>query len=363
MEFTMQPNQSLTVKQSVLESLNAGLHQAFSADARVILLGEDILDPYGGAFKVTSGLSTAYPDRVWSTPISEAGVIGIAAGMAMRGLFPVVEIMFGDFLTLAADQIINHIVKFPWMYSGGKAPAEQVIAPLVIRTPMGGRRGYGPTHSQTLEKMFLGVPGLRVVAPTNLTDSAQNSPGGLLAQAILRDHEPVLFVENKLLYLLPVQIPDNLTDWEVVTFLPVDHPGYPTYTITLRGAPPAQVSLTAYGYMAELARQAAYRLAIEFEIFTELVIPTQLAPFQMAPLFDSLRRTGRLFTVEEGSFTLGWGAEILARCTEQTGINLRTARRLAGQDLPIPASGPLEAAILPGVDQIIERCLELVQNR
>ena len=139
---------------TVLDALNAALHRACAADERVIILGEDVLDPYGGAFKVTRGLSTTYPERVLTTPISEAGIVGVAAGMALRGLRPVVEIMFGDFITLAADQLINHAAKFRWMYN------DQVRVPMVIRTPMGGRRGYGPTHSQTLEKLFLGVPGL-----------------------------------------------------------------------------------------------------------------------------------------------------------------------------------------------------------
>src|SRR5512136_2612410 len=150
---------------TVLESLNTGLHQAFSMDPGVYLLGEDILDPYGGAFKVARGLSSSYPERVLTTPISEAGFVGIAAGMALRGLRPVVEIMFGDFISLIADQLINHIAKFHWMYN------EQVHVPLVIRTPMGGRRGYGPTHSQTLEKLYLGVPGLKVVAPAAFSRS------------------------------------------------------------------------------------------------------------------------------------------------------------------------------------------------
>jgi len=147
---------------TVLDSLNDCLHRVFQDDPTVLLIGEDVLDPYGGAFRVTRGLSTAYPGRVLAAPISEAGIVGVAAGFALRGFHPVVEIMFGDFLTLAADQVINHLSKFRWMYN------DQVSLPLVIRTPMGGRRGYGPTHSQTLEKLFIGVPGLRVLAPTAL---------------------------------------------------------------------------------------------------------------------------------------------------------------------------------------------------
>ena len=112
------------------------------------LIGEDMLDPYGGAFKVTKGVSSKFPERVITTPISESAIIGLGTGMAMRGMLPVVEIMFGDFLTLCTDQIVNSATKFPLMYK------DRVAVPLVIRTPMGGGRGYGPTHSQSLEKMF-----------------------------------------------------------------------------------------------------------------------------------------------------------------------------------------------------------------
>ena len=142
------------MKTTVLSSLNTGLLSALKQDERVYLLGEDILDPYGGAFKITKGCSSAYPGRVLAAPISEGGLAGVSAGMALRGLRPVLEIMFGDFITLTADQLINHISKFRWMYNNS------VNLPLVIRTPMGGRRGYGPTHAQTLEKFFIGVPGL-----------------------------------------------------------------------------------------------------------------------------------------------------------------------------------------------------------
>jgi acetoin:2,6-dichlorophenolindophenol oxidoreductase subunit beta len=354
---------------TVLESLNTALHQALSADERVYLIGEDLLDPYGGAFKVARGLSAAFPTRVISTPISEAGFTGLAAGMALRGLRPVVEIMFGDFITLIADQVINHIAKFHWMYSGGKAPKEQVHVPLVIRAPMGGRRGYGPTHSQTLEKHLLGVPGLRLLAPCALGD-----PGALLRCAILEDDDPVLFVENKLLYLLPVEDNDQPGEFEIREHQPV--PGQlegvgalttasyaPVYTLTVLGAPPPTLTLAAYGYMAELARQAALRLAYEHEVFVELVVPTQLAPFQTDEILASVGRSERLVTVEEGTYNLGWGAEVVARAAEGMGSRLKAARRLAALNLPVPSSGPLEAAMLPSLEQIIESCLKIAQNR
>ncbi len=170
---------------TVLASLNAGLLSALQQDERVYLLGEDILDPYGGAFKVTRGCSTAFPEQVFTTPISEAGLAGLSAGMALRGLRPVLEIMFGDFITLVTDQLVNHISKLRWMYNN------TVNLPLVIRAPMGGRRGYGPTHSQTLEKLFMGVPGLTLAAPVNLVeDKLHQAPGDLL-QGIIHANDNI----------------------------------------------------------------------------------------------------------------------------------------------------------------------------
>lgn len=338
---------------TVLEALNRGLHRAFAEDARVYLIGEDLLDPYGGAFKVSKGLSTEYPDRVWTSPVSEAAIVGVAAGMALRGLRPVVEIMFGDFTTLIADQVINSISKFREMYNGS------VEVPLVIRTPMGGRRGYGPTHSQTMEKFFLGVPGLRVLAANTFAD-----PGELLRKAILEDRGPVLFVENKLLYPKPILDNEALKDFEVEVHQGEDHYAA-TQTLRLKGTPAPVVTLTAYGYMAELAREALLRLAFEHEIFCELVVPSQLAPFPSEgaldlPLQRSIERSRRLLAIEEGSYTLGWAAEVLARAAQTFPGGLKAARRVAAAETAIPASAPLEEAALPGVGDIIAAAREMV---
>jgi pyruvate/2-oxoglutarate/acetoin dehydrogenase E1 component len=333
---------------TVLESINAGLHQAFRSDPHVVLLGEDVLDPYGGAFKVSRGLSSAFPDRVLTTPISEAGIVGMAAGMALRGLRPVVEIMFGDFLTLAADQLINHTAKYRWMYN------DQVTVPLVVRTPMGGRRGYGPTHSQTLEKHFLGVPGLQVLAPTTL-----GKPGALLAAAILDGRNPTLFVENKLQYLETLPDEADLAEFELSA-----SGDPPNYRLKIRDAPTCDLTLAAYGYMADLARQAVLSLAYEDEIFAELLVPTRLAPFnptqELEQLLDSVRNSGRLLTIEEGTYPLGWGAELLAQVVQTPGITLKAAGRVAARNLPVPASSELENTVLPQLNTILEAARRLV---
>ncbi len=328
---------------TILESLNHGLRTCLEESDRVYVIGEDLLDPYGGAFKVTRGLSTDYPEHVITTPVSEAGIVGVGVGMALRGLFPVIEIMFGDFISLTVDQLINHAAKFRWMSN------DQVRVPLVVRTPMGGRRGYGPTHSQSLEKHLLGAPGLRVVAATALGDA-----GDLLRRAVLADEDPVLFLEHKALYAKPIIAHDELSDFEI----DISAGPYPSYRLRIAGAPAPVITLAAYGYSAELAREAVKRLAYEHEIFSDLIVPTQLSPFELGDLISAVSHTKRLLTVEEGTMTLGWGAEVIARALEELGAGFQ-AQRVAAGDMPIPAAGLLEKAVLPQVEDIIEAAIAL----
>jgi pyruvate/2-oxoglutarate/acetoin dehydrogenase E1 component len=200
---------------------------------------------------------------------------------------------------------------------------------------------------------------LQVLAPAALDD-----PGALLANLVLSTEDPALFIENKLLYLAPVLEDSSTADFSILKIPsegePTAIPGRqsPTYRLEVRGAPPATLTIAAYGYMAELARQAALVLAYEHEIFAELVVPTQLAPFQAAPVLDSVRRTGRLLVLEEGSLSFGWGAEVLARVQEGSPDSRPTARRLAARETPIPASPALEEAALPGVTDIVQAAVE-----
>ncbi|MCS6992898.1 MAG: thiamine pyrophosphate-dependent enzyme [Anaerolineales bacterium] len=341
-----QPSLQAQSRTTVLERLNAALHMALENDPRVYVLGEDILDPYGGAFKVTRGLSTRFPNRVLTTPISEAAILGLSTGMALRGLRPVAEVMFGDFITLMADQLINHAAKFRWMYN------DQVRVPLVLRAPMGGRRGYGPTHSQSLEKHFLGVPGLKVLAPSVLGD-----PAALLLAAIAED-DPVLFIEHKLLYTRPLLQPADLSDWRLEFF------GQPFADIALRLSDDLSPHLTiaTYGYNLELVLAAAQELIYEHEILPEIIVFSQLSPFPSTvshPFLQSAAKTRRLLTVEEGTFTLGWGAELATRAAEHiAGVKVR---RVAALDLPIANSKPLEEAILPSKETILQAALHLIK--
>ena len=331
----------------VVKNMNDALHRLFDECGDVLLIGEDIADPYGGTFKVSRGLSSRFPHRVLSTPISEAGIVGLDTGMAMRGFRPIVEIMFGDFLTLASDQIVNHLAKFRWMYN------DRVRTPMVIRTPMGGGRGYGPTHSQSLEKMFCGVPGLVTVAI-----SRRHDPGELLRRAVVEDDRPVLFIEQKKLYgrTLQSDAPAGMT----FELHPTEEASlYPTGVWLPLGAD-ADVTVVAYGAMTDVAEEAISESFDEDEIVSEYIVPSQLAPLKLDPILDSVRRTGRLLVVEEGTLPWGFGAELTASVCEVLETPPRVAR-VGAFPLPIPNARSAEESVLPDAGRIVAAMRKLVR--
>ncbi len=332
--FQAKPRSEKTVKSAskqavnVRSSLNAALRQLLTESPEVMLLGEDLHDPYGGAFKVTTGLSTDFPDRTISTPISEAGVTGAGIGLALAGFRPIVEIMFADFVTLAMDQIFNHAVKFPGMF-----PDAQV--PLVIRTPSGGRRGYGPTHSQSPETLMSAVPGLTVVFGSNRHDV-----GELLKNAVLEWPYPTMFFEHKLLYGQMVERGDYRVLGPDAEDVAVEI--FPTL---VRGPENPDVSLVCYGGAVALAEAAASRLAEE-EIASEIVIPSLLSPFPRNSLGGLLSSREHVVVFEEGQGHFGFGAELGAVLSE-AGYRGRF-QRIGPPQIPIPAARSLEADVLPG---------------
>ena len=330
-----------------LESLRNALHDAMGDDPSVVVFGEDILDPYGGAFKVTKGLSTAFPNRVLTTPICEGAIVGMANGLALRGMRPVAELMFGDFITLAADQLINHAAKFPAMYDGA------VALPLVVRTPMGGGRGYGPTHSQSLERMFCGVPHLTVVAPTLFHDA-----GKMLRTAIASDG-PVLFIENKLLYPLRQQRSSTDSIHHEILDPEAEYP-----TVRLRnfgdaGAP--DVTLIANGGVSRFLPSLLERLRHE-EIRLQAVLPGSLSPLPATALLAAAAAdSGRVVIAEEGIATNGWGAELAARIYESCMGKLACPiLRLGALPTVIPAAKHLEDEILLSETTILNAILKVL---
>ena len=325
----------------VVTLLHDALRRNMLKDDRIVLVGEDIEGPYGGAFKVTRNLSLEFPGRVRNTPISESAIVGIGNGLALSGLIPVCEIMFGDFLTLAADQWINHASKFRYMYN------DQVDLKLVVRTPMGGKRGYGPTHSQSLEKHFLGLPGTQVLAVHHRDD-----PGALYDALFATIDRPTLVVENKLLYGL------RAADLAPKGFA-LERSDEPFPTTRLRPEGRADLTILCYGGMLVDVEKALETLFDEHEIAAEVICPTKLYPFNPWPVVESVKRTGRLLVAEEGIGFAAFGAEVVAQVMEQAPGAIRKLKRLSSPAHPIPSSGPLEKAVLPGASHVEAAALEL----
>ena len=324
--------------------INEALRRALAREPRMLIIGEDIESPYGGAFKVTQGLSAEFPGRVRNTPISEAAIVGLGSGLAVQGFLPVVEIMFGDFLALAADQFINHAAKFRFMFGCRDR------LPLVVRTPMGGRRGYGPTHSQSLEKHFLGVPGTLVLALNSRLD-----PGALYDELFSSLDRPALVIENKVLYGARFSRPAPQG-----FVLEVSDERFPT--VRLRPSGPADLTILCYGGMLAEAEAAAERLFEDEDILCELVCPAQLYPFNAAPVLESVRRTGRLLVAEEGQAFAALGSEAVAQIVEAAPGALKGLARVSAARQPIPAAPNLEQAALPGAASIARKAKELVHE-
>lgn len=313
-----------------------------------VLIGEDIetsndFNPgeYGGAFKVSKDLSKLFPERVRNTPISEAAIVGIGTGLALGGGISVVEIMFGDFLTLTLDQFLQHASKIKIMYG------EEIKLPLIVRTPMGGYRGYGPTHSQSIEKHFLGIPELNVIALNHRINPET------VYHSVAKDlTSPTLIIENKIAYTLK-------GDKELVD-------GF-SYQVTDEEIPSLKIStgidevdclIVGYGgALLQIEKSIGY-LFDEEEILCSVYCPSKINKINVAPLKEELQKTKNLLIVEEGTSIASWGSELIARLVED-GIDDLNVQRLSN-DTIIPCSLEAELDLLPSAEKIIKKVKQLV---
>jgi pyruvate/2-oxoglutarate/acetoin dehydrogenase E1 component len=323
-------------RQGIAEALREGIAEEMTRDPLVFCLGEDIGVPggWGGAFTVTLGLDERFPGRIINTPIAELGFFGVAVGAAVMGMRPIVDVQYGDFLFLASDQIVNNAAKLRYM-SGG-----QIAVPMVMRAPVGAT-GRGSQHAQNMERFFTGVPGLKVVAPSNAFDAK-----GMLKAAV-RDDNPVMIFEHKLLYGSKgaraepgaVDATSDIPDDDFI--VPLDKA-----SVAIEGR---DVTIIAWLLMAHFSVQAAARLGAE-GIAAEVIDARSLAPLDWDTLAASAGKTGRVVIVEEGPRTGGVGAEIAAGLVERLpGLRIE---RVASPDIPVPFSPILEDAYRPDVDRI-----------
>ncbi len=323
---------------SYAEAIREALRQEMQRDERVFIIGEDV-GVYGGAFGVTLGLVEEFgEERVIDTPISELGIAGAITGAALTGMRPVGEIMFMDFTTLAAEQLVNQAAKIRFMF-GGRAKV-----PLVLRTPAGSGTGAAAQHSQSLENWFVHVPGLKVVMPSTPYDAK-----GLLLASI-RDDNPVIFVEHKLLYRVKGPVPEE------------------PYTIPLSTAEVKRegrdLTIVATSIMVKRSLEAAEQLARE-GIEAEVVDPRTLKPLDGETITRSVTKTGRVLIVHEACKTGGYGGELAAVIAEGEAFDYLDAPiiRLAGRDMPIPYNRTLEYHTVPQVENIVEAARQLAQGR
>ncbi|WP_067815481.1 alpha-ketoacid dehydrogenase subunit beta [Nocardia inohanensis] len=311
------------------QALGSALDDALERDPAVFLLGEDIADPGGGVFKVSAGLSTKYgAHRVRATPISEQAIMGAAIGAAVAGMRPVAEIMLMDFLAVCMDQLSNHAAKLRYM-SGG-----QTSVPLTVRCAAGAGMQFGAQHSEMLEAWLTHVPGLKVVVPSNPADAK-----GLLTAAIF-DPDPVVVIEQSLLYFAPPQP------------VPVGHHVVPL-GVAATPRPGRDITLISYGRQVHDALAAAQVLAAD-GIEAEVIDLRSLVPLDERAVLESVARTRHAVVVHEAVRRTGFGAELAALISEQLFDELGApVARVTGANTPVPYAKPLEDAFLPNPDAIV----------
>ena len=335
--------------QGIAEALRDGIAEEMERDQNVFCIGEDIAVPggWGGAFTVTLGLEKKFPDRMIDTPIAELGFFGIATGAALMGMRPIADVQYGDFLFLAADQIINNAAKMRYM-SGGDCKV-----PLTMRAPIGAT-GRGSQHAQSMERYFTGVPGLKVVAVSTAYDAK-----GVLKAAI-RDDNPVLIFEHKLLYGSKgartesgaVDASSDIPDEDYT--LPLDKA-----VVRREGK---DITILGWLLMAHFARQAAEQLSGE-GIEAEVIDVRSLSPFDYETIGASVEKTGRVVIVEEGPKTGGVSAELASGIAERFSKHLKhPVERVASPDVPVPFTPVLENAYRPDVKRIVAAARTLVNG-
>lgn len=324
------------VEMTYANAIKDAISEEMRKDENVYMLGEDI-GVYRGAFGVSGGMIEEFgPDRIIDTPISETGFVGAAIGSALVGMRPIVEIMFSDFMTVCWDMIVNQAPKMRYMFGG------KVNVPMVLRTPSGGGTGAAAQHSQSLEAMLCHVPGLKVIVPSTPYDAK-----GLLKSAI-RDNNPVIFLEQKLLYRTKGMVPEE------------------EYTIPIGVADVKRegtdCTIVTYGRMTQFCLTAAETLSKE-GINVEVIDLRTLLPMDKPAIIKSVMKTKHLIVVHEAVKTGGLGGEIAATITESEAFNYLDApiKRLASEDVPVPFCPVLEKGILPDEVKIAQAVRDILK--
>jgi pyruvate/2-oxoglutarate/acetoin dehydrogenase E1 component/pyruvate/2-oxoglutarate dehydrogenase complex dihydrolipoamide acyltransferase (E2) component len=332
----------------VVENLNRALHGLFEREQRLRLLGEDVLDPYGGAFKVTRGLSDRHPDRVLGTPLSEGALVGVAAGFALCGDPVIVEVMFGDFVTLCFDQLVNFAAKSVSMYG------RRVPMPIVVRCPVGGNRGYGPTHSQSPQKHLIGVPDLALYELSPFHDSF-----AVLGTA-LDAGTPAVFFEDKVLYTRRMVPAGRSADGATVSMIG-SADGWAHVSV---GPDRRDCVVVAPGGMAHRVLDAAKTLAEQDGLGVDVLVPARLYPLDLDPVLDLIGRAELVCVAEESTAGGTWGAEVAQSLYRRAwGTLRRPVTLVSSKDSVIPTAPHLEREVLVQAETVVRAVREELGRR
>jgi pyruvate/2-oxoglutarate/acetoin dehydrogenase E1 component len=329
----------------VVENLNAALRSVLARNDHTYLLGEDIADPYGGAFRVTQGLSTAFPGRVITTPISESGIVGLGAGLALAGATAIVEMMFGDFVALAFDQIVNFASKSTAMY-GQHTPLQ-----LIVRCPSGGRRGYGPTHSQNLQKHFIGAPGLSLYEISPFYDNLH------LLRDILTASTPALLFEDKVLYTMSM-----FTDGRADDLFRFDFFDDGTARVFADDLDVFDCVLLITGGIVHRALQAARSLLLDDDVAVLIIAPAKIYPLDLRHLRPLLARARTICIAEEGTAGGTWADTVAQQVHRELGGMRKPIRQIHARNSVIPTARHLEDLVLVQPKTIRDAVLEALRD-
>jgi len=334
---------NIDIKIKQVSQINKFFDLTIKNNDKTILIGEDIKDPYGGAFKVTKGLSSKYKNNVISTPISEAAIVGMGIGLCLMGYKPFVEIMFGDFISYSFDQILSNASKFYHMYN------KQVAIPLVIRTPMGGGRGYGPTHSQSIEKFFNGINNIQIIALNTFIDANR------LYQSIFNYKHTTIVIENKLDYgRLKNTVPQSVNyiysksdDLYPIIFCAPDNIN-------------STLSIITYGGSIHHVMESIDSIFYEYETIPNIIILTKIYPINFNDIFELTKDSEYIVTVEESNVEGGFGSEIISSLIEFDNLKNKKYLRIGSENIPIPSTKSLESQMLVSSKMIVEKMKKIL---
>lgn len=328
-------------------NMRNALHRLMSEDDKVVILGEDVEEPYGGAFKISKDLSVEFPGRVMDTPISEEGFINMATGMALMGYKPIVDMMFSDFITLAFDPLVNFASKSVTMYG------KRLDLSMIVRTANGGYRGYGATHSQSMQKFFMGVPNLSIYEMTPFHDNYETFT------RMFAEKNPCVFFEEKIVYPQYVLEDSKINDLFEYHYTGKEN-NWAVSSIDEEGD--KDMILITHGGLSFMCLDVLEQLILEDEIEGKLLVPSKLYPFDISDIEEQIGEHAKILIVEEGTKGVSWGESLAYQIMKQFHEKNVYVEVLSSADSIIPAAFHYESEVLVGKEDIYKKVIEMVSE-